>query len=485
MAGQKYIRQVDWTMILLYGALVLMGWLSIYSATYNEELAFAPSLRNNYGRQLFWIGVCIFVALIILVIDSKFYTTFSLPIYGFMMLLLLFVLVAGQEVKGAKAWLVIGSVKVQPAEFAKFATNLMLAKYISGRTFKFGHLQDKIGLGVILLIPISLILLQNDTGSMLSYSAFILVLYREGMTPWVLILGISSIVLFILALLVPVPIVYGIFLVGLSFFFLNYLHERKDQLSTRFVWIVTFLAAALGVLILIRVFNGYQVVQIDHFYQYCMVGLIAIIGLVVWRNQLKLKYVRQRLVAPLLVTIASLAFIASVDFAFNQILQPHQRGRIEVLLGLKEDPSGVGFHGIQSRMTIGSGGFLGKGFLKGTRTHGGFVPEQSTDFVFCTVGEEEGFIGSFLVIGLFIFLFLRILNVAERQRSVFSRVYGYGVAAILFIHLTINIGMTIGLVPVIGIPLPFFSYGGSSLLSFTILLFIFIKLDSERFFLLR
>lgn len=485
MSKTTYIRQVDWSLIFIYGVLVLFGWLSIYSATYVEGAEFLPTLRNNYGRQLFWIGVCIFVAFIILLIDSKFYTTFSLPIYIFMMLLLAFVLFAGQEVKGAKAWLVIGSIKVQPAEFAKFATNLLLAKFISGRTFKFSSLQDKIVLGIIILIPISFILLQNDTGSMLAYSAFILVLYREGMTPWILILGISSIVLFILALLVPVPIVIGLFLLGLSFFFMNYIHERKDYLSKRFIWIMTIIYVALLFLIIAKVTYGYEPFKTPRLYLYSLSSVIIIIGIAIYINRLKLRYIQQRVLAPLFITIASLIFVASVDFAFNDILQPHQRGRIEVLLGLKEDPSGVGFHGIQSRMTIGSGGFFGKGFLKGTRTHGGFVPEQSTDFVFCTIGEEEGFLGSFVVLGLFIFLLIRIINVAERQRSVFSRVYGYGVASILFIHFVINIGMTIGLVPVIGIPFPFFSYGGSSLLSFTILLFIFIKLDSERFFLLR
>jgi len=347
-------------------------------------------------------------------IDMKFFTSFSYIIYGATILLLLAVLVLGKEVAGSKSWIEIGGFRLQPAEFAKFATNLALARYLSGININLKKSKNVILAGTILFIPLILILLQNDTGSAIVYVAFILVLYREGFSGNFLILGFVIAVLFVLTLMVGKFLVLGI------------------------------IAAITFVLFLIT--------------QKARKNLLLLFGM--------------------FVVIA--AFVFSVDYAFENVLQDHQKTRIEVLLGKKTDFHGAGYNVNQSLIAIGSGGFSGKGFLQGTQTKYKFVPEQSTDFIFCTVGEEWGFIGSTLVIVLFMVFLIRLLFVAERQRSAFSRIYGYGVAAIIFFHLAVNIGMTIGLAPVIGIPLPFFSYGGSSLWAFTILLFIFIKLDSNR-----
>lgn len=482
---ETYIRKVDLMLVLAYLALVLMGWLSIYAATYSEGQEFAITLHQNYGRQIMWVGVCLSVAFFILIVDSKFFTNFSYPIYGVMMFMLLVVLFFGQEVKGAKAWLVIGSIKVQPAEFAKFATALALAKFMSGRTFKFKDLQDKIKMGFILALPIILILLQNDTGSMLAYTSFFLMFYREGMSGWILVSGVSAATLFILALLSPVGLIIGIALLVLMIIINAYLSEAKGYVPKWLIYINWLIIVFVIVWAMLKGIFKLDIIKIEDFHLYLLLGqiLFSVFIVLIYRN--RLKHIIKRYVFPLVLCITAISYVSAVDFAFRNILKPHQRGRIEVLLGMKEDPNGVGFHGIQSRMTIGSGGGFGKGWLQGTRTAGGYVPEQTTDFIFCTVGEEFGFLGSIIIIGLFIFFLLRIVHVAERQRSAFSRIYGYGVASIFFIHLVINIGMTIGLVPVIGIPLPFFSYGGSSLLAFTILLFIFIKLDSERLFLIR
>lgn len=482
---ETYIRKLDWVLVITYLLLVAGGWLSIYAATYQEGQEFVVTLSRNYGRQFMWITICLVIAFFILVVDSKFFTNFSFPIWVFTMFLLVAVLVFGQEVKGAKAWLTFGSIKIQPAEFAKFATGLALSKFMSSRTFKMSDTQDRIKLGLILGTPVALILLQNDTGSMLAYTSFFLMFYREGMSSWILITGVMAATFFILALLLPLYLLIGLVLVVILFFNLNFLEERREYLpkgALNIFW-GAFILIIIGALL--KFFGISDFLTIEHLYIYLLLALAGIIGLFVVYNTTKLRSINQKYILPLVISVAAICYMAVVDFAFNNILKPHQRGRIEVLLGMKQDPDGVGFHGIQSRMTISSGGMWGKGWLQGTRTAGGYVPEQSTDFIFCTIGEEFGFFGSLLVLGLFTFFLLRIVHVAERQRSTFSRVYGYCVASILFIHLVINLGMTMGLVPVIGIPLPFFSYGGSSLMAFTILVFIFIKLDSERLFLLR
>jgi rod shape determining protein RodA len=400
--------------VLLYLTLVLMGWISIYAAVYNNEHASIFDLSQSYGKQMLWIATSLVLGLLIILTDAKFFNAFAYPIYIGTLLLLVLVLITGTEISGSKSWFQIGDFRLQPAEFAKFATTLALAHYLSALDFDNRKRKSQIIPLIILAIPALLILLQNDTGSAIVYASLALVLYRQGMPGSILLVGVATAIIAIMALMFNqyiVITVIGILLIGFIFFI-----RRNWQ------------------------------------------NIVKVIGIFV---------------------VASL-FVLSVDYAFQNVLEPHQKTRINVLLGKQIDLKGAGYNVNQSKIAIGSGGFWGKGFLKGTQTKFNFVPEQSTDFIFCTVGEEWGFIGSTLVILLFLALIVRIVMMAERQRSDFSRIYGYGVASILFFHFFVNIGMTIGLMPVIGIPLPFFSYGGSSLWAFTILLFIFIKMDSNR-----
>jgi len=463
-----------------------MGWFTIYSANYIDGQVFSLDLSSAYSRQLFWIPVTLIVAFFILVIDVAFFTGFAYYLYFILILTLILVLGIGQEVHGAKSWLVLGPVKIQPSEFAKCTTALALARYINMRTFDFNRLSSKLWMSIIIILPVVLILLQNDTGSMLAYSAFILVLYREGMTPWALILGFTSVSLFLVALLVPsflnILLFFGL-IIGLLY--ILYMGDNKESVSPIFNQVLKTLYILAGLLSIIF-WSAWLSFPYMREAAFCLLGVIIMVSLIQsYILRFLLKNISLRLILPLFLTILCLLYISTVDYAFNNVLKRHQKSRIEVLIGLKDDPSGVGFHAIQSRMAIGSGELSGKGFLNGTRTRGKFVPEQSTDFIFCTIGEEFGFLGSSFVILLYLFFMLRLINLAERQRSVFSRVYGYCVVSIFFVHFAINIGMVIGILPVIGIPLPFFSYGGSSLLAFTILLFIFIKLDSERLMVLH
>lgn len=407
-------RNIDWWTILLYLGLVFLGWISIYAAIYDEQHSSILDMSQSYGKQLIWIGTSVLLALIIMITEAKFFSTFSFVIYIITLLLLVGVLFFGKEIAGSKSWFQLGGFSLQPAEFAKFATSLALANYLSGMNRNLMKFKTLLKAFLILALPASLIFLQNDTGSALVYSAFIFVLYREGMPGSILIIGLTTIMLFLLTLLVDKLAV----IVGLA------------------------LLATLLILLIRKSFKNIAVV----------VGLFLVTS----------------------------GFVYSVDYVFQQMLEPHQRTRINVLLGKESDIRGAGYNVHQSLIAIGSGGFSGKGFLEGTQTKFNFVPEQSTDFIYCTVGEEWGFIGSSLVVLLFLVLLARLIFLAERQRSAFSRIYGYGVASVIFFHFAVNIAMTLGLFPVIGIPLPFFSYGGSSLWGFTILLFIFIKLDANR-----
>ena len=411
---------VDGLTVILYLVLMLLGWVNIYAAVYNEEHQSILDITQRYGKQLIWIGLSLFVALVIMLFDGKFFTRFAIPIYVINILLLLLVLALAREVAGARSWFEIGSFKFQPAEFAKAATALALARYLSMPNTRLETLRTKMMAAMIVGIPAVLILLQNDTGSMLVFASFALVLYREGLSGKFLLLGLAVVILFILALLFE-----------------------------PFILLLVF-------------------------------GTIAVISFIlIKKKSAKLGFG----IAGIL--ILNMGVVGSVDYVVNDVLEPHQRIRINVLLGLESDIKGAGYNVHQSKIAIGSGGFTGKGFLKGTQTKFDFVPEQSTDFIFCTVGEEWGFLGSAFVILLFAVLIGRVLYISERQRSHFSRIYGYCVASILFFHFAVNVGMTIGLMPVIGIPLPFFSYGGSSLLGFTILLVVFIRLDGYRLELLR
>lgn len=417
--NEGVLQNIDWILVGMYLILVVMGWFNIYAAVYNEEHQSIFDTSQSYGMQMIWIATSLSIAFMILIVDAEFFPSFSWVIFGAFLLLLIAVIFVGAEVKGSKSWIGVGSFRVQPAEFAKFATNLALAKYLSNVNIKIEKLNTKLTAAAIFAVPALIIILQNETGSALVYASFVLVMFREGLSGNFLVLGLMLVILFILALLVDeiiLSIILGA-LAALSFIFIR--------------------------------FKGRNILIVG--------GILAL----------------------------ALGFVHSVDYAFVNILEPHQKKRINVLLGKEVDPKGAGYNVNQSMIAIGSGGFLGKGFLNGTQTKFNYVPEQSTDFIFCTVGEEWGFVGSFIVIGLFVTLLLRIVFLAERQRSAFSRIYGYGLASIIFFHLAINIGMTIGLAPVVGIPLPFFSYGGSSLWSFTILMFIFVRLDAYRFQILR
>ncbi|MBC7655312.1 MAG: rod shape-determining protein RodA [Oligoflexus sp.] len=411
--NRSFFFNVDYITIFLYLCLVAIGWFNIHAAVYNEDEALI-NLSSNSGKQLIYIVVAIIAAIVILLLDAKFFLTFAPVFYGITILLLIAVLIVGRNVGGNQAWIPIGNFRLQPSEFAKWATSLLLARHLGVMNTKLSDLKTLLPTLGILGLPVLLIILQPDAGSALVFISLIFVLYREGLSPYFLIGGALMVLLFVVTLLYPkLYIIIGLILVVA---FLIYQFRRNRKLITVFV-----------------------------------------IGMVL-----------------------SLLFIFSVDFVYTSILKTHQKVRIDLILGKVTDLRGVGYNVNQSKIAIGSGGLTGKGYLQGTQTKFNFVPEQSTDFIFCTVGEEWGFIGSFVVIGLYVFLLLRIIHLAERQRSSFGRVYGYAVACIIFCHFFVNIGMTIGIMPVIGIPLPFLSYGGSSLLSFTILLFTLIKFDSNR-----
>lgn len=410
------VSKLDWITVLLFFLIVILGWLNIYAAVYDESAAqniFSTSL--NSGRQLIFIAASVIVIIAILVVDFKFYDTFGYFIFGGVIFLLLFVLIFGREVAGSKSWFEIGAFRLQPSEFAKFATALAVAKYIGTSGFRMDHLKHQAALFAIIGLPPVLIMLQGDTGTAMVYSIFLFVFFREGMSPMLLLIGTAAGIIFVLTLLVP-----------------------------------------------------------DHLYLYS--GIIIIAGLLIFFGKRNTRRIILVLAGALIVT----GVIKSVDYIISDVLKPHQQNRIKALINPDADPLGYGWNVTQSKIAIGSGGFSGKGFLKGTQTKFDFVPEQSTDFIFCTIGEEHGWIGSLIVIGLFATLLLRIIFIAERQKWRFARVYGYSVACILFFHFAVNIGMTIGLFPVVGIPLPMFSYGGSSLIAFTVLIFIFLKLDAHR-----
>jgi rod shape determining protein RodA len=417
--AKNIFANIDSASIILYILLIGFGWLNIYASQFNDDTNFIIDFSSRYGKQLFFIFFSMFIAFLILIIDWKFFYSLAYIFYGIIIFALIILLIIGSVTSGATSWFEIGSFKFQPSEFAKFATALALAKYFNMQHIKNKKIQTKIVSYLLILVPFLLIILQNDTGTALVYSSFILVLYREGLSANILIFFLIIGILFILTLLIDkiiLSLIFTVITIAILFFLRK---NKKDIIMIMIGWLL------------------------------------------------------------------SLFFIFSVNYIFNNILPPHQSKRINVLLGKDFDPYGAGYNLIQSKIAIGSGGFSGKGFLNGTQTRFDFVPEQSTDFIFCTIGEEWGFIGSLFFIITFMGLVIRLIFLSERQRSNFSRIYGYSVACILFAHFVINLGMTIGLIPVIGIPLPFVSYGGSSLLGFTILLFIFLNLDSYRLQILR
>ena len=417
---EKIFGQIDGTIIFLYLLLMFFGWINIYASEYNDDLMKSIfDLSTKSGKQLLYIGISLFIGFIILIIDWRFFDSLSFIIYALVILFLIIVLFYSEEIGGATSWFKFGRFKVQPSEFAKFATALAVAKMLSLNKNISNTSLLKIKAYLIVLIPLILIILQNDLGTALVFISFILVLYREGLSGNILIFGFLLGILFVLSLLID-PLIFVCIVSGiiLTLFFLSSKKMKSIGLTS----------------IALIVFNG---------------------------------------------------FILSVNYIFNNVLSSHHQERINILLGKEFDPTGAGYNLLQSKIAIGSGGFFGKGFLNGTQTRFDFVPSQSTDFIFCTVGEEWGFLGSFLFVLIFMILLIRIISLAEKQKSQFCRIYGYSVACILFSHFLINLGMTIGLAPTIGIPLPFMSYGGSSLISFTILLFIFLNLNSYRMDILR
>ena len=465
--SNNLLANIDWVSILLYLLLVLIGWLNIYAAVYDENHSSIFDISQKYGKQLSWIGAAFVLAFLVLLTDSKFFTTFSMVIYGIMIFLLIAVLFFGTETKGARSWFEVGDFRIQPAEFAKFATNLAIAYVMSRHNFKVMRFSSLLTIGLILALPSGLIILQNDTGSALVYSSFILVLFREGLHGSILLLCFVAAAIFIMALLYSPFTVLLVIIGGTLIAFYYYRHDIRELFQ-----IILFIGCGFGLFVLIKwMFN----LLISDYYMLLTVYVITSITAIYPIYKRKMK----NMITLLLISWLCVGAAPSVNYAFNH-LQPHQQDRINELLGIKVDPKGTGYNVTQSKIAIGSGGLLGKGFLQGTQTKLNFVPEQSTDFIFCTVGEEWGFVGSTFIIVLLAVFILRIIKLAERQRSSFSRIYGYGVASILFFHVAVNIGMTIGMAPVIGIPLPFFSYGGSSLWSFTILIFIFLRLDANR-----
>ena len=496
--------------------LVLFGWINIYSSLYQEGASIFD-FSMEYGKQIIWIGSSVVLALLILfALPPKIYIGFAWWLYALMAVLLVAVIFIGANIKGSHSWLQIGSMRVQPAEFSKITTSLALAHLMSSKfDFSFKNKSDALKAFLVLLLPMLTIILERETGTALVYLGYLLMFYREGMSGWILILGLSVIGIFIMTLIFS-PYISILIVVGLVTVLAS-LVARKKWVMAVIVPIVVLLgfipSLISGTASAEKPTTEIVSVEIDaedsveestsitDFEQVssknenpravALKKFFSKFPVEIWLVFLLAPFIlgflfhslvkRQTILRnAMLSMILGICLVFSVDFVFDKVLKDHQRGRIEVLLGMKEDPMGDGYNVHQSMIAIGSGGFFGKGFLRGTQTRFDFVPEQTTDFIFCTIGEEWGFAGSLAVLAVFLVLLIRLINSAEKQRDRFIRIYGYCVASILLMHILINVGMTIGLMPVIGIPLPFVSYGGSSLWGFTILLFIYVRLDLER-----
>jgi rod shape determining protein RodA len=475
-------KSVDWWTIVIYLILVISGWFSIYSSSYeyNSNIGMFD-ISGRAGMQMIWICTSLILAFILMMLDRNSYSVLAYFIYAFVILLLIATVFLAPDIKGSRSWLVLGPLRIQPAEFAKFAVALAVARRMSAYNFRLLNTSGFLTVIGLILLPMLLILLQNETGSALVYLAFLLVLYREGMSGSILFCGFCAVLFFIIGLkyseltwwnttpagefivLMLIPVIAAGFIIN----------SRKDRKALNIVYYMLYESVALAAVSIIayRLFQPFNLVYAVY------VLLASTTAYLLW---LSIKMWSKAYLSIAFFIIASFGFSYSVNYVFDEILEHHQQERIMVTLGMKDDPSGAEYNVNQSKIAIGSGGFAGKGFLNGTQTKLKYVPEQDTDFIFCTIGEEKGFMGSFLVLVLFAVLIIRLIFRAEKQKETFNRIYGYSVAAILFFHLAINIGMVIGLTPVIGIPLPFFSYGGSSLWGFTILLFIFLKLDAEK-----
>ena len=485
-------KTIDWPLVICYLVLVFIGWANIYASVHSAEPASIFDFDSRSGKQFVWMITAFVIGTVILFfINPRVYEGFSLPIYLATIGLLVAVIFLGIEVKGSRSWFAFGPVRFQPAEISKIATSLMLATFMSQLGYKMSKAKDFIITALIILVPMAIIVLQSETGSALVYVGFIFMLYREGLSGWLIFILGMAILSFILTLTAS-PFVAVLVLAGVASFCISlYAGKFKWWLMIGIPSIVLLAFLPMGMSALAELITGYAteaeaieagVEKLPFIFKirpvYILLAVVAaLIPFAVYsafRQRNRFTYLA------LLAMVGGFMLVYSADFIFTDVLQDHQRKRIEVLLGMKEDPSGVGYNVNQSMIAIGSGGLTGKGYLHGTQTTYGFVPEQSTDFIFCTIGEEWGFLGSALVILLYVFLIWRIIADAERSREAFTRIYGYCVACCIFMHLFINIGMTIGLMPVIGIPLPFVSYGGSSLWGFTAMLFIFIALDRNE-----
>ena len=469
---------LDWTTVFYYVVLVFMGWISIYGASYNFDQASIFDFSQRAGKQFIWILTGFSIAGILLLIDARLYNIFAWFIYVSAILLLIVTIFVAHDIKGSRSWLVLGPVSFQPAELAKMATALALSKYMSAYNYKLKNWRDLVPLGIIIFIPFILIVLQNETGTALVYAAFLLVLYREGMNGIVLLVGSFTVILFVTIVklsIVPIQVDHGtlgmilgmlmilLVQVGYAIFFCR---NQKEALILLLGVVVIAIAS--------YVLNFW----VDLNYNY--VAILTVVASCIYWAVIEVFYRYKKYMFLVLFSVGSVLFCFSADYLFEKVLEPHQQVRIKVLLNMEDAPLGAGYNVNQSKIAIGSGGFFGKGFLNGTQTKLKYVPEQDTDFIFCTVGEEHGFWGSTLVLLVYWLLLARLIRMAERARDAFTRVYGYCVASIFFFHLMVNVGMVLGIMPVIGIPLPFFSYGGSSLWGFTILLFTFLRLDATR-----
>lgn len=473
------LRSLDWWTIGIYLALLAFGWFSVCGASYSYGDTDILTLSSRSGMQIVWIGTSIVLGFVLVMMDDRFYNTFSYVIYGVLLLLLFATIFNPHEIKGSRSWLVLGPLRLQPAEFAKFATALAVAKLMSTYGFtmrNWRHFAAAVG---IVVLPIVCIIGQKETGSALVYLSFFLMFYREGMSGAVLFTAVAAVVYFVMGIkfeqiyLLETPTSIGRFIVLLLVQLFTagmiYAYTGARKLS----WLIV--GSCLGITLLAFLFSKF-VIPFDIMWVQLVASAILIIHLVfIWLSTGLRTYLYIAVFA-----LGSIVYFFSADFILNNVMQPHQRVRINVLLGLEEDLAGAGYNVHQSEIAIGSGGLVGKGFLNGTQTKLKFVPEQDTDFIFCTVGEEQGFAGAAGVLLLFLALILRLIHLSERQPFAFGRIYGYCVVSVFLFHVFINVGMVLGLTPVIGIPLPFFSYGGSSLWGFTFLLFIFLRIDAGR-----
>jgi len=462
------LEEIDWTTVSLYLFLVIFGWMNIFASSYNEQFRNIFDLRQSYGDQLLWIFITFLAIFSLFAIDHRFFSFFTYPIYGIAILFLLLVLAFGLEIHGSRSWLNIAGFSLQPSEFVKIAVALAIARYLSGYNVKLMTWRSLAFIAGFIGVPMILISLQPDFGTTLVFSCFILVLYREGLPGWILGISLFTAIVFLMTLLLP-EIAVLIILLASAVLFIGIANQKVNHS----LFSALIIAGTFGIVKIISLFIP---VKPGNYMLLLISSVIAAIILII--IILRKKIPNALLILAILFAFVSLTF--SVDYVFDKVLKPHQQTRVNILLGKETDTKGVGYNLKQSKIAIGAGGFAGKGYLHGTQTKLDYVPEQSTDFIFCTVGEEWGFLGTMVVVLAFAGLLVRLLFLAERQRSVFARLYGYGVISILFFHVAVNIAMTIGLFPVIGIPLPFFSYGGSSMLAFSMLLFIFVRLDAVR-----